>query len=199
MNGKHHEIWLFRHGETEWSKSGQHTGRTDLALTESGKARAQALGTRLAGRAFALVLSSPLVRALETCRLAGYGETVQLTDDLMEWDYGDYEGRRTADIRKGRPGWLIWRDGVPGGESVEAVGARARNVIERALSADGDVALFSHGHMLRILTACWLGLPPADGRLFALDTAAVSVLGYEHDFHVIKRWNQDSHLVAVSS
>jgi probable phosphoglycerate mutase len=197
MSDPHPEIWLFRHGETEWSKSGQHTGRTDLPLTESGKARARAVGRRLAGRPFALVLSSPLVRAQETCQIAGYGAQAQLTDDLREWDYGDYEGRRTADIQKERPGWLLWRDGVPGGESVEQVGTRARKVIERALAAGGNVALFSHGHMLRILTACWIELPPRDGQLFELGTAAVSVLGFEHDYHVVKRWNQNSHLVEV--
>jgi broad specificity phosphatase PhoE len=190
-----HQVWLFRHGETEWSLTGQHTGRTDLPLTEEGKDRARALGRHLAGKKFALVLSSPLVRALDTCRLAGYGAVVQLTDDLREWDYGDYEGRRTADIRKERPGWLLWKDGVPGGESAEQVGARARKVIARAAAADGDVALFSHGHMLRVLGATWLGLAPVGGQLFALGTAALSVLGYEHDYRVIDVWNQDSHLV----
>jgi probable phosphoglycerate mutase len=192
-----HEIWLFRHGETEWSKSGQHTGRTDLPLTEPGIARAKAVGRRLKGRPFALVLSSPLVRAVETCRLAGYGGQAELTDDLREWDYGDYEGRRTADIQKERPDWSIWKEGVVGGETVERVGERARRVIARAMAANGDVALFSHGHMLRILTACWLGLPPVDGQFFALGTAAACVLGFEHDYHVILKWNQDSHLVEV--
>ncbi len=190
-----HKIWLFRHGETEWSKSGQHTGRTDLPLTDAGRQRAQALGRHLAGRPFALVLSSPLVRALDTCRLAGYGDQVQLTDDLLEWNYGDYEGRRTADIQKERPDWLLWKDGVPGGETAEQVGVRARKVIERAAAADGDVALFSHGHMLRVLGACWLGLAPVDGQLFALGTASLSTLGYEHDYRVMNIWNQDSHLV----
>jgi probable phosphoglycerate mutase len=195
MAAARHQIWLFRHGETEWSLTGQHTGRTDLPLTEAGRQRAEALGRHLAGRKFALVLSSPLVRALDTCRLAGYGDQVQLTDDLLEWDYGAYEGRRTVDIRKERLGWLLWKDGVPGGETAEQVGARARRVIERATAPDGEVALFSHGHMLRVLGACWLGLPPASGQLFALGTAALSVLGYEHDYRVINVWNQDSHLV----
>jgi broad specificity phosphatase PhoE len=195
--GDHHQIWLFRHGETEWSRTGQHTGRTDLPLNEAGEARARAVGERLAGRPFALVLSSSLVRAVETCRLAGYGEGAILDDDLMEWDYGEYEGRRTADIRKERPGWLLWKDGVIGGETAPQVAARASRVIERALSAGGDVALFSHGHLLRVLTACWLGLPPTDGRLFSLGTATVSVLGFEHDFRIILRWNQNSHLVEV--
>jgi probable phosphoglycerate mutase len=197
MMARHHEIWLFRHGETAWSLSGQHTGRTDLPLTAAGRRRAQAIGRRLSGRPFALVLSSPLVRALETCRLAGYGDAARLTDDLLEWDYGDYEGRRTADIQKERPGWSLWRDGVPGGETVAEVGARASRVIETARAADGDVALFAHGHVLRVLSACWLGLPPDGGRLFALGTAAVSVLGYERDTRVVVKWNQDSHLVDV--
>jgi probable phosphoglycerate mutase len=194
-----HEIWLFRHGETEWSRSGQHTGRTDLPLTEAGQQRAEALGRHLAGRRFALVLSSPLVRALDTCRLAGYGDQVQLTDHLLEWDYGAYEGRRTVDIRKDRPDWLLWKDGVPGGETAEQIGARAEAVLARAVAADGDVALFSHGHMLRVVGACWLGLGPVGGQLLALDTAALCRLGYEHDYRVIHVWNQDSHLVMEQS
>lgn len=195
MAAGRHQIWLFRHGETEWSLTGQHTGRTDVPLTEVGRQRAEALGRHLAGRPFALVLSSPLVRALDTCRLAGYGDQAQLSDDLLEWDYGAYEGRRTADIQKERPGWLLWKDGVPGGETALQVGARAQKVIERAAAAGGDVAVFSHGHMLRILGACWLGLGPVGGQRFALGTAALSVLGYEHDYRVIDVWNQDSHLV----
>jgi len=195
--GGHHQIWLFRHGETDWSKTGQHTGRTDLRLNRAGEARARAIGRRLAGRPFALVLSSPLIRAVETCRLAGYEEGAVLADDLMEWDYGDYEGRRTVDIQKERPGWVIWRNGVLGGETVDAVGERADRVIARALAAGGDVALFSHGHMLRVLTARWLGLPAAGGEFFTLGTATVSVLGFEHDYRVIVRWNQNSHLVEV--
>jgi broad specificity phosphatase PhoE len=197
MTAHHHQIWLFRHGETEWSQSGQHTGRTDLPLVAAGRRRAGAIGRRLSGRPFALVLSSPLIRALETCRLAGYGDVAEITPDLMEWDYGAYEGRRTVDIQKERPGWSLWRDGVPGGETVEQVGARTQKVIETAQAAGGDVALFAHGHVLRVLTASWLGLPPDAGRLFALGTATVSVLGYERDTHVIVKWNQDSHLVDV--
>ena len=197
MSEPHYEIWLFRHGETEWSASGQHTGRTDLPLTEAGRERAEAVGRRVAGRPFALVLSSPLVRALDTCRLAGYGGSAELADDLREWDYGDYEGRRTLDIQKERPGWSLWTDGVPNGETAEDVGRRAGRVIDRAAAAGGDVALFAHGHILRVLTACWLGLPPTGGQLFALGTAAVSVLGFEHDDHVIRRWNQSSDLVEV--
>jgi probable phosphoglycerate mutase len=190
-----HELWLFRHGETAWSKSGQHTGRTDLPLNDEGRRRAEALSRHLNRRPFALVLSSPLVRAAETCRLAGYGDVAQFTDDLMEWDYGEYEGRRTADIRKERPSWTIWTGGTPGGETPEQIGVRVLRIIARAEAVGGDVALFAHGHVLRILTACWIGLEPACGRLFALGTASVSVLGYEHENRVIGRWNQDSHLV----
>ncbi len=197
MTEQHYQIWLFRHGETEWTETGQHTGRTDLPLVDVGRNRAAAIGRRLDRRPFALVLSSPLVRALDTCRLAGYGEVVQLTDNLMEWNYGDYEGRRTVDIQKERPGWSLWTDGVPNGETAEQVGRRAGDVLARAALAGGDVALFSHGHMLRVLSACWLGLPPTGGQLFALSTAAVSVLGFEHDDHVIRRWNQSSDLVEV--
>jgi broad specificity phosphatase PhoE len=193
----HKEVWLFRHGETEWSKTDRHTGRTDIPLNKAGEARARAVGRRLKGRPFALVLCSPLIRAVETCRLAGYEEGAVLTDDLMEWNYGAYEGRRTAEIQKERPGWIVWKDGVAGGETVEEVGDRVQRVIKRALRARGDVALFAHGHVLRILTACWLGLPPVGGQDFALGTATVSVLGFEHDYHVIVRWNQNSHLVEV--
>jgi broad specificity phosphatase PhoE len=135
------------------------------------------------------VLTSPMSRARETCRLAGYADVAVVTDDALEWDYGEYEGRTTADIRRERPGWSVWGEGVPGGETVEAVGARTRRVIERARNASGDVAVFSHAHVLRILTACWLGLPPSAGRLFRLDTASVSVLGYERETPVIVRWN----------
>jgi broad specificity phosphatase PhoE len=184
------ELWLFRHGETEWSRSGAHTGRTDLPLTDAGRERAAAIGRYVGGRQFALVLTSPLQRARETCALAGYGDVAQIEPDLREWDYGDYEGRTTADIRKAEPGWFLWSDGVPNGETVEEVAARAEAVIDRAMKAAGDVALFAHGHVLRILTACWLELPPGDGRLFALSTGSVSVLGYEHETRVISRWNQ---------
>jgi len=195
VTARHHEIWLFRHGETAWSANGQHTGRTDLPLTAAGRRRARAIGQRLSGRPFALVLCSPLLRAVETCRLAGYGDVAELTDDLMEWDYGDDEGLRTVDIQKRRPGWSLWQDGPRGGETVAEVGARVHNVIARATTAGGDVALFAHGHVLRILAACWLGLSPDGGELFALGTASVSVLGYEHDTRVINKWNQDSHLI----
>ena len=191
---KHHQIWLVRHGETEWSKSGQHTGRTDIPLTDVGRRQAEALGRHLAHRPFALVLTSPLSRARDTCRLAGYGGAAQTDDDLLEWNYGIYEGRRTADIQKDVPGWSIWATTIPQGESVQQVGERVRRVIARAAAAPGDVALFAHAHVLRILTACWLEQPPVNGRLFALGTASVSILGYEHDTRVISVWNQDWHL-----
>ena len=183
------ELWLVRHGETEWSLSGAHTGRTDLPLNDAGRERATALADCLAGRRFALVLTSPLQRALETCRLAGYGDAAQREPNLREWDYGDYEGRTTADIRKDAPDWSLWVDGVPNGESIGQVAARAQAVIDQALQPSGDVALFAHGHILRILTACWLGLPAADGRLFALGTGSLSTLGYERETQVITLWN----------
>ena len=183
------EIWLIRHGETEWSLSGQHTGRTDLPLTAAGVREAKELGRYLAGRPFALVLPSPLQRAHETCKLAGYGGVAQIEPDLCEWDYGAYEGRTSSQIQESVPGWTIWTSPVPQGETIQQVAARASRVIERAAKAGGDVALFAHGHLLRILTACWLGLPADAGRLFALGTASVSVLGYERETRVIARWN----------
>jgi probable phosphoglycerate mutase len=182
------ELWLVRHGETEWSRSGAHTGRTDIPLTAAGRDNAAALGRYLAAHPFALVLVSPLQRARETCRLAGY-ENALIDPDLSEWDYGDYEGRTTAQIQEERPGWSLWADGVPNGETAAQVAARAEAAIARALAADGDVALFAHGHILRVLAARWLGLPPEDGRLFALGTAAVSTLGYERQARVVTLWN----------
>jgi broad specificity phosphatase PhoE len=190
-----HGIWLVRHGETAWSRSGQHTGRTDIPLTPAGEHQARALGRHLAGRPFALVLTSPLGRALETCRLAGYGDAAQVTDDLREWDYGVYEGRTTAAIRVEQPGWSIWTSPVPEGESVQQVGERARRVIDRAEGAGGDVAMFAHAHILRILAACWIGQPTINGRLLALGTASISVLGYERETRVIQVWNQDWRLI----
>ncbi len=186
------ELWLVRHGETEWSRSGAHTGRTDIPLTDAGRANAAAVGRYLANRRFALVLVSPMQRARETCRIAGYDNAL-IDPDLSEWDYGDHEGRTTAEIQAERPGWSLWTDGVPNGETAAQVAARAERVIARALAATGgaeaDVALFAHGHILRILTARWLGLPPEDGRLFALGTASISTLGYERETRVITRWN----------
>jgi broad specificity phosphatase PhoE len=186
-----HRIWLVRHGETEWSKSGQHTGRTDIPLTAMGERQGQALGRALAGRQFALVLTSPLARARETCRLAGFASAAQVSDDLLEWDYGLYEGRTTAEVRVEQPGWSIWTTPMPKGETVEQVGERTRRVIERVAAADGDVALFAHAHVLRILAACWIGLPPIHGRSLTLGTASLSVLGYERQTRVIEVWNQD--------
>ena len=182
-------LWLIRHGETAWSLSGAHTGRTDLPLTEAGRESAAAVGRWLAGRKFSLVLSSPLARARETCRLAGYGDAAQVEANLCEWDYGDYEGRTTAEIRKQSPGWSLWTDGPLHGETVAQVGARADAVLARVSEVEGDVALFAHGHLLRILTARWLGLAPDCGRLFALATATVSTLGHEHETRVISQWN----------
>jgi broad specificity phosphatase PhoE len=182
-------LWLIRHGETEWSRAGRHTGRTDVPLTAAGVEQATALRARLGGRRFALVLSSPLRRAWETCQLAGFGDDAQRTEDLLEWDYGAYEGRTTGEVQVEVPGWSIWVGGVPAGETVEEVAARACRVIDRASGAGGDVALFAHGHVLRILAACWLGLVPRDGRLFVLGTAALGVLGHEHGTRVIRAWN----------
>ncbi len=182
-------IWLIRHGETEWSAAKRHTGRTDIALTPAGERQAAALKRSLAGRRFELVLCSPLRRASETCRLAGYGQTAEVTDDLLEWDYGVYEGRTTQEMRLEQPGWSIWTASVAKGESVEQVGHRAQRVIQRALAAGGDVALFAHAHILRVMAARWLVLPPDAGRLFALRTASISVLGFERETRVISLWN----------
>lgn len=185
-----HQVVLVRHGQTEWSLSGQHTGTTDIPLTDVGRRDAEALGARLSGWRFSQVLSSPLARAMDTCRLAGLGERVETVDDLREWDYGEYEGRRTVDIREERPGWGLWLDGAPGGETAEQVGRRADRVLEAARSAPGDVALFAHGHVLRVLGARWIGLPPDHGRLLALSTASISVLGWEREIAVVERWNE---------
>jgi probable phosphoglycerate mutase len=184
------DLVLVRHGETDWSRAGRHTGRTDEPLNETGRANAAALAGRLAGRSFALVLTSPLSRAVETCRLAGLGDAAQVRDDLAEWDYGEYEGRTTPEIRAGRPGWSLWADGVVGGETIADVGARVDRVIAEAARAGGDVALFAHGHVLRVLAARWLGLEPDAGKLLALDPASVSVLGWEHEWRVIRSWNE---------
>ena len=183
------EIWMVRHGETEWSLSGAHTGSTDIPLTENGRAGAVAIGRYLAGRHFDLVLVSPLQRARETCRLAGYDDVAEVEPNLREWVYGDIEGRTTAEVRQEHPGWSLWDDGPPHGESVEAVAARAQLVIDRVLAERGDVLLFAHGHVLRILTACWLGLLPDTARRFALGTASASILGYERQTPAMLRWN----------
>jgi broad specificity phosphatase PhoE len=183
------EVVLVRHGETEWTLSGQHSGRTDVPMTEAGRRQVAEVAPRLEGREFALVLSSPLSRAWETAELVGFGDRAERSDDLMEWDYGAYDGVTTADIRKDRPGWTVWADGVPDGETVEQVGARADRLLARAREAGGDVLLFSHGHFLRVLAARWVGLAPADGRLLALGPGSVSVLGWERENPVIVTWN----------
>lgn len=183
------KLWLVRHGETEWSASGRHTGRTDIPLSETGVGRAEVLAQELAGRQFAAVWASPLQRARETARVAGYGRA-NVDPDILEWDYGVYEGRTTPEIRREQPDWSVWTAEIKGGESVDDVALRARRVIDRAIAAPGDTALFSHGHFLRILSATWLGLPPRTGRLFALDTGAISILGYERDTRVIRLWNR---------
>jgi broad specificity phosphatase PhoE len=183
------EIVLARHGETEWSRDRRHTGRTDIPLTENGRRQAAILRDAFAGRRFARVLSSPLSRALETCREAGLGDQAELTTDLCEWDYGEYEGITTAEIREGRPGWYLWRDGCPGGETAEDVGRRVDRVLGSLADLDGDAAVFAHGHVLRVLTARWLGLGPENGALFKLDTGTLSELGYERETRVITRWN----------
>jgi probable phosphoglycerate mutase len=183
-------IVLARHGETEWSASGRHTSRTDVPLTEAGRTAARRLGQKLAGREFALVLTSPRMRARDTCAEAGLGDRAQVDEDLAEWDYGGYEGLTTPEIRVDRPGWLLWDDGVPGGETAAQVAARADRVIERALAAEGDVALFAHGHILRVIGARWLDLPPQRGGSLALSTASLSELGFEHENRVLWRWNE---------
>ena len=184
------ELVLARHGETEWSLNGRHTGTTDLPLTENGRRRARNLAPRLEGRDFALVLTSPLQRARETCELAGLGEWAQVRDDLHEWNYGDYEGLTTAQIHEGNPGWSLWWDGCPNGEKAADVGARADRVIAEAKAADGDAIFFGHGHMLRVVGARWVNLPPEDGGLLGLGTGALCKLRYEHDLPIIDRWNE---------
>jgi broad specificity phosphatase PhoE len=182
------QLLLIRHGETEWSRSGKHTGRSDIALTAQGEAQAEALGRTLRGKSLT-VWSSPLIRARETCRLAGF-EAAQVDDNLIEWSYGDFEGRTTHDIRKEIQDWSVWTSPVTGGESLEQVADRARLVIQHVTqSATGDIAVFAHGHILRILAACWIGLPPLTARYLALDTATISVLSYERETRVIKHWN----------
>jgi len=189
-------IYLARHGETAWSLSGQHTGLTDLALTERGERNASQLGHRLSGLSFAKVFTSPLQRAVRTSELAGFAAVAEIDRDLLEWNYGDYEGRRTAEILVERPDWQLFRDGCPGGESPTQVGARADRVVRRLRAIQGDVLLFSSGHFLRVLAARWLGLDAAAGKFFLLSTASVSVLSYEHNLSepVIRLWNDIRHV-----
>ena len=183
-------LTLVRHGDTEWSLSGRHTGWTDIPLVESGTRQAGQLGRRLAGRSFAAVLSSPLSRALETCRLAGLGDAVTTDPDLREWNYGELEGLTSDEIRQKMPGWTIWSGPVPGGETADEIGRRADRVIERLLAIDGDIAIFAHGHLLRVFAARWLGLPPDLGALFELSTATLSRLGWERERRVVELWNE---------
>jgi broad specificity phosphatase PhoE len=186
-------VVLVRHGETGWSREGKHTGRTDLPLTAEGEERARALGERLAGMEFAAVVTSPLVRARRTAELAGFGGRLRVDPDLAEWDYGAYEGRRTAEIRRERPGWALYRDGCPGGETAAQVGARVDRVIERLRGIEGDVLVFGHGHCLSVLGVRWARLPAERGGILSLRAAGVSVLGYHHtmDEPVIRVWNAD--------
>ena len=190
------EIYLARHGETAWAISGQHTGLTDIPLTGRGERNARNLGGRLHGSEFSKVFTSPLQRAIRTSELAGFGGRARPDPDLVEWNYGDYEGRKTADIRVDNPGWHLFDDGCPGGESVADIGARADRVIGRLRGIEGRVLLFGHGHIFRVLAARWLGRPAGDGRYYLLGTASLSVLGYEHnvDEPVIRLWNDDRHV-----
>jgi broad specificity phosphatase PhoE len=185
----HPEVVLVRHGETEWSANGRHTSRTDLPLTAAGRARAEALAPELAERRFSLVLCSPLRRARETCQLAGFGDQAVVCDELREWDYGEYEGLTTPEIRAQRPEWDLWRDGCPGGESPSEIEARADLVLERVREAGGDAVLFAHGHVLRVVAARWLAEPAAFGARLALSAGAVSTLGHERETEVLREWN----------
>ena len=194
-------IYLARHGETAWSLTGQHTGLTDLPLTERGEQNARALGDRLAGLNFGKVFTSPLKRAERTCDLAGFGIVAEVDRDLLEWNYGQYEGRRTAEIHAERPDWQLFRNGCPGGESPDLVAARADRVLCRVRALCADVLLFSSGHFLRVLASRWLGLEPSGGRYFLLSTASLSALGYEHNLSqpVIRLWNDANNTLASSA
>src|SRR5271155_1360580 len=192
-------VYLARHGDTAWTQSGQHTGRTDLPLTSDGERNALRLGERLKGMTFAKVFTSPLQRASRTCELAGFGDAAEVVDSLLEWDYGQYEGLRSAEILKERPDWPLFRDGCPEGESPAQVGERADHVIERVKAVTGNVLLFSSGHFIRVLAARWLALGPGSaGKYFLLSTASLSALGYEHNLTqpVIRLWNDDHHVAA---
>jgi broad specificity phosphatase PhoE len=189
-------IYLARHGETAWSLSGQHTGSTDVPLTERGERNARRLRERLAGRVFVNVLTSPLQRAARTCELAGFGGAAEVDRDLVEWNYGDYEGLRTVEIRAKNPDWQLFRDGCPGGESPDQIGARADHVVSRARAVKGEVLIFSSGHFLRVFAARWLGLEPVAGRFFTLNTASLSELGYENNLSqpAVRLWNDTRHV-----
>ena len=192
-------VYLARHGETAWTVTGQHTGRTDLPLTETGERNARRLRERLRGLTFAKVFTSPLQRAARTCELAGFGMVAEVDGDLVEWDYGEYEGLTTAEIHGKRPDWLLFRDGCPGGESPQQAAARADRVVRRVRAVKGDVLLFSSGHFIRVLAARWIGIESAaNARSFMLSTASLSALGYEHDFSrpVIRLWNDTQHVIS---
>ncbi|MBA2794153.1 MAG: histidine phosphatase family protein [Thermoleophilaceae bacterium] len=188
------EIFLARHGETEWSLNGRHTGTTDIPLTDNGRRHAEALGARLRGREFAAVFTSPLARAADTCKLAGLGGAAEVRHELMEWNYGEYEGRTTADIRETVPGWTVWSHGSPGGESAAEVGARCDALIEELVEIEGNVACFAHGHILRVLGARWMGIAPEKGANLALSTGTLSVLGWERVNRTLALWNDGSHI-----
>jgi len=190
------ELWLARHGETDWSRAGRHTGRTDIPLTTEGERQAMALGERLRGVDFARVLASPLERARRTAELAGFGAAMELDEDLMEVDYGEYEGRTTAEIHRMRPDWDLWRDGCPGGETIVQAAERAERVLARARTVDGPVLLVGHGHLTRTLASRALALAPAHGRHLALDPASLSIVGAEHAVPALWLWNDASHLLA---
>ena len=195
MSGARSKVYLVRHGETAWTISRQATGRTDIPLTDQGERDAQKLSTRLKGLGFAAVLTSPLQRAQRTSELAGFGDRAEVDVDLMEWDYGAYEGRRAAEIQAERPGWSLFKDGCPGGETLEAVRVRAERVVNRIRALQGDVLVFAHWHILRVFTARWLDLPAVEARRFYLTTASLSILGYDHDLDepVITLWNDARH------
>ncbi len=193
-------VYLVRHGETAWSLSGQHTGRTDIALTPNGEKQALSVAPRLRDLQFTSVYTSPLSRARRTCELAGFGDQAVADDDLMEWHYGDYEGLTSKEILAKNPQWYLFRDGFPGGESVEEIGARAQRFVARLKAGSGNLLVFSHGHMLRFVAASWLNLASSDARIFTLSTASLSILGFDHnslDEPVIKLWNDDSHMRAL--
>lgn len=195
MDDKIPTIYLARHGETAWSLTGQHTGLTDLPLTEHGERNARNLGERLQGLKFAKVFTSPLQRAARTCELAGFKAAAEVDRDLVEWDYGDYEGHRTAEILKSNPGWQLFRDGCPGGESPAQIGTRADRVIERVRAVAGDVLIFSSGHFLRVFAARWLELEPAAGKYFLLNTASLSGVSHERNQAVLRLWNDMRHVM----
>jgi len=184
------QIWIVRHSDTQWSLSGRHTGRTDVPLTEAGATKADQLAPQLAGVKFDLVLSSPLSRGMETARRAGFADRAQPDPDLLEWDYGKYEGQTSMQINAMHPNWDLWRDGCPGGESIDRVAQRARLVIDRCLAGTGNALLFSHGHFSRMIAAMWLELPAARGRSFGLKAGSISVLGFEHENRVIWQWDR---------